>query len=310
MQIDFIDELKNKNNLLAFSYGSDSTALFYILEQNKIHFDLALVNYKLRKSADLEEQSAQILAQKYNKKIHIKHFKGVFSEQRAKDFRYDFFDNLMKDYDNLIIAHNLNDKFEWFLMQLSKGAGLCNLIDFTSNKTKNHYKIIKPLINVTKEEIITFLKDNNIFYFNDESNFDKKYKRNEIRLDFSNEFIKRYSSGVRKSFEFLEEDNKELLGSTIEFKKALVCTTFNGVLKAVKKFSYLLSLKQIIEIKQELNKNKQIQINTGKEKNICICLWDNHFYVFLKEDIKLTKKQKDKARLLKLPPLLRAIYFS
>lgn len=310
MQISFVDELKNKKNLLAFSYGSDSTALFYILEQNKIQFDLALINYKLRKNADLEEKSAKLLAQKYNKKIYTKHFQGKFSEQKAKDFRYDFFDFIMKDYDNLIIAHNLNDKFEWFLMQLSKGAGLCNLIDFTSNKEKNNYKIIKPLINITKTEILHFLKNNNIFYFNDESNFDKKYKRNEIRLDFSNEFVKRYSNGLIQSFNFLEEDNKELLGQTTKFKNALVCSTFNGALKAVKKFSYLLSAKQITQIKLELIKNKQIQINTGKQKNICICLWNNHFYIFLKEDVKLTKKEKDKARILKLPPLLRAIYFS
>ncbi|MCG4100795.1 ATP-binding protein, partial [Campylobacter jejuni] len=43
--------LKKGKNLLAFSYGSDSSALFYLLMQEKIDFDLVMINYKTRKNS-------------------------------------------------------------------------------------------------------------------------------------------------------------------------------------------------------------------------------------------------------------------
>ncbi|MBJ6739607.1 tRNA lysidine(34) synthetase TilS, partial [Campylobacter jejuni] len=46
--------LKRGKNLLAFSYGSDSSVLFYLLMQEKIDFDLVMINYKTRKNSDLE----------------------------------------------------------------------------------------------------------------------------------------------------------------------------------------------------------------------------------------------------------------
>lgn len=57
-----IDILKNEKKFTRISPGSDSTALFYILENASINFDLAFVNYKTRKQSDEEENSARELA--------------------------------------------------------------------------------------------------------------------------------------------------------------------------------------------------------------------------------------------------------
>lgn len=67
-----LDALKNKKCLLAFSHGVDSTALFYLLNELGLEFDLAFVNYKTRAASDLEEASAKELCLKFNKKIYIK----------------------------------------------------------------------------------------------------------------------------------------------------------------------------------------------------------------------------------------------
>ena len=58
--------LKNKKNLLAFSGGVDSTALFFLLQDQKIVFDIAIVNYNLREKAKEEVLYAKELAKKYN----------------------------------------------------------------------------------------------------------------------------------------------------------------------------------------------------------------------------------------------------
>ena len=64
--------LENSNNLLAFSSGVDSTALFFILIDSKIDFDIAIVNYNLREESNNELNYAKELAKKFNKKIFIK----------------------------------------------------------------------------------------------------------------------------------------------------------------------------------------------------------------------------------------------
>jgi hypothetical protein len=64
-----------------------------------------------------------------------------------------------------------------------------------------------------------YLKINNHKYFVDQSNFDEKYKRNYFRHTFSNKFLENFSSGVKKSFEYLQIDLDSLNIQNIPIKK-------------------------------------------------------------------------------------------
>ncbi len=66
------EKLSSGANLLAFSHGIDSTALFYILEEAGIKFDLAMVDYNVREQSKSEIKSAKELADKFGKKIYTK----------------------------------------------------------------------------------------------------------------------------------------------------------------------------------------------------------------------------------------------
>ena len=80
-------------NLLAFSHGIDSTALFYILDEAGIKFDLAMVDYNVREQSKNEIKSAKELADKFGKKIYTKSVfldKSNF-EKNAREVRYEFF---------------------------------------------------------------------------------------------------------------------------------------------------------------------------------------------------------------------------
>ena len=57
--------LKNSKNLLAFSAGGDSTALLFLLLDNNIQFDIAIVDYGIRKQSKDEVAYAQELAKQY-----------------------------------------------------------------------------------------------------------------------------------------------------------------------------------------------------------------------------------------------------
>ncbi|MCW1359902.1 tRNA lysidine(34) synthetase TilS [Campylobacter jejuni] len=300
--------LKKGKNLLAFSYGSDSSALFHLLMQEKIDFDLVMINYKTRKNSDLEEESAKNLALNFNKKIFIAHapkFENNF-EKQARDFRYEFFEKicLEKNYENLILAHHLNDAFEWFLMQLSRGAGLAEILGMNEFEKRKNYNIIRPLLRTSKDEIKAFLKQNEIFYFNDESNEDEKYFRNYIRKHFSNDFVSKFSEGLKRSFVYLNEDKNKLFKNEIkEFKGILICAKDESLIaKALKMQGIVPSAKQ----RKEMLKNDCVI-----SSKIAVVYKDEKAFVFKYENCeKLPKIFKEECRLAKVPKFLRAYLYN
>src|SRR5665648_294854 len=141
-----VTHLKEKKNLLAFSAGVDSSALFFLLLENNISFDIALVNYGTRENSSKEEAHAHALAKQYKLTCHsIKAptFTNHF-EHNARTFRYTFFNTLILEYayDALITAHQLNDQLEWFLMRLTKGAGVCALLGLEPISQRKNYTLV------------------------------------------------------------------------------------------------------------------------------------------------------------------------
>lgn len=311
MQIkdEILSLLKKGRNLLAFSYGSDSSALFHFLVQKKIDFDLAMINYKTRKNSDLEEQKAKELALEFHKKIFIKSapvIKGNF-EKEARDFRYDFFEKicLEQNYDKLILAHHLNDQLEWFLMQLSRGAGLAEILGMQEYEKRQNYTLLRPLLFTSKDEILSYLKENDIFYFQDESNENEKYFRNYIRKNFSNAFVSKFHQGLKRSFSYLDEDRKKLydLESIKEIQGLMICPKNESLIaKAVKMKGLLLSAAQRKEfLKGDCVLGGKIGIVYKDEKAI----------VFKYETCqKLPKEFKEACRIAKIPRLLRAYLYN
>ncbi|EAC2140607.1 tRNA lysidine(34) synthetase TilS [Campylobacter coli] len=311
MQIkdEILSFLKKGQNLLAFSYGSDSSALFHFLVQKKINFDLVMINYKTRKNSDLEEQKAKELALEFHKKIFIKIapvIKGNF-EKEARDFRYDFFEKicLEQGYDHLILAHHLNDQFEWFLMQLSRGAGLAEILGMQECEKRSNYTLLRPLLFMSKDEILSYLKENDIFYFQDESNENEKYFRNYIRKNFSNAFVSKFHQGLKRSFFYLDEDRKKLydLESIKEIQGLMICPKNESLIaKAVKMKGLLLSAAQ----RKEFLKGDCVL--GGK---IALVYKNEQAIVFEYETCqKLPKNFKEECRIAKIPKLLRAYLYN
>lgn len=301
--------LKRGKNLLAFSCGSDSSALFYLLMREKIDFDLVMINYKTRKNSDLEELKAKELALKFHKKIFIEHapwFQNNF-EKKARDFRYDFFEKicLEQDYNHLILAHHLNDQFEWFLMQLSRGAGLAEILGMQECEKRQNYRLLRPLLFVSKDEILLFLKENDIFYFDDESNENEKYFRNYIRKNFSNAFVSEFHQGLKRSFSYLSEERKKLYDfeNIKEFQGLILCPKDESLIaRAVKMKGLLLSAAQ----RRELLKGDCVL--SGK---IALVYQNEKAVIFEYETCeKLPKNFKEACRIAKIPRLLRAYLYN
>jgi len=312
-----ITRIDTTRNLLAFSTGIDSTALFFILLENKIPFDIAIVNYNTRKQSEDEVNYAKELANKYNKEIYIKdiHLETLSNfEKKARDIRYDFFEEIIKQfsYQTLITAHQLNDKLEWFFMQLSKGAGLAELISFEEHKVKDSYNIFKPLVNTSKNDLLKYLDQNNIKYFIDQSNFDEKYKRNYFRKNFADKFLDEFEVGVKNSFNYLQKDLNSLNINQAPILEERELTIFNNceddnlnlrlIDKNLKKRGLLLSKLQ----RDEILKQKEIVVS----HKVCINLTKIYIFIAPYINITMTKEFKEKCRLIKVPKNIRPYIFS
>jgi len=300
------------NNLLAFSGGVDSSALFFWLMENNISFDIAIVNYHTRQTSNEEVEYAQKLAEKYNKKIYIKDcFLEKFSENEARKCRYNFFEEIIKKhrYNTLITAHQLNDRFEWFLMQFSKGAGLKELIAMGVWEERDFYKIYRPFYNISREEIVSFLDERGIKYYIDSSNFDKKYKRNFIREEFSNKFIKLFPNGVKKSFEYLQKDLNLLFQKDwIKNKKLYFFNKTNPEID-IKKTDLILKELGIIMTKAQRDEVIKTDFSCVIQGKIAIDSNSEKIYIAPFEKTVMPKEFKEKMRKEKIPPKVRGYIY-
>lgn len=210
-----LDLLKEGKVLLAFSGGVDSTALFHLLLENNIEFDIAHVNYRTRPQSDAEALSAEALAQTHGRTCftHTCLLEGANFEHRAREERYRFFDYLITKhgYRYLLTAHQLNDRLEWLMMQLCRGSGLPELLGIRSIDRRNNITLLRPLLEQDRESIEAYLSEYNISHFSDESNTDERYTRNFFRHRFSSPLMRQYQEGIKRSFRYLEEDTDELI---------------------------------------------------------------------------------------------------
>ncbi|MDN5107244.1 tRNA lysidine(34) synthetase TilS [Aliarcobacter butzleri] len=304
--------IKESKNLLAFSAGVDSSALFFLLLKQNIPFDIAIVNYNVRVQSKDEVNYAKELALKYNKQIYIKDIKLESTsnfEKTARDIRYKFFEEIIDEnsYEILITAHQLNDKLEWFLMQLTKGAGLVELIGFNEFEQKENYKVYKPLLEITKEELENFLKQENIKYFIDNSNFDEKYKRNYFRHNFSDKLLCEYTNGIKKSFKYLQDDINSLnieIKPIKNFNELEIYQNQNDnnlniriIDNSLKKRGFLLSSAQ----REEILKQKEITIS----HKINISIKEDFIWICPNVSSIMDKKFKETCRINKIPKNVR-----
>jgi len=301
--------LQNSKNLLAFSAGVDSSALFFLLLENNIEFDIAIVDYGLRAQSKEEVAHAQALAKTHHLNCHLFQAPLISKnfEASARDLRYDFFEKLITQYTyhNLLTAHHLGDRFEWMLMQFCKGAGCVEMAGMQAVEERKNYTLVRPLLGVDKLELLEFLKKNKLKYFEDESNTDEKYKRNTFRKHHTTQLLQEYRSGIKQSFMYIDEDVTQLI-TQVEVQTLQEFTYFKSINQRSDIFAidkYFKSLKKVLTAKEkELLKDNASVIIARKYVVTQEC-----DLVMIAPYIKVTmsKEFKEKMRVLRVDPKLR-----
>lgn len=184
---EFIESYKDITRFyVAYSGGVDSQVLLYLSNKYINSNTKALhVNHGISDNAEDWTSFCTRTSENYNIEIETAYFKLKDEksnlEEKAREVRYGFFEENVKESQALMTGHHLDDQAETFLLRLMRGSGVDGLSSMQPERPFNGGKLIRPLLNVSKEEIIDFAKSVCLEWVEDESNKDTHYDRNFIR---------------------------------------------------------------------------------------------------------------------------------
>ena len=297
--------------VVGVSGGADSLYLTYLLhqwaKQQKRPLMAVTINHNLRQEATEEA----LWVQKQLKKQDIHHtilsWEGIkpttHIEEKAREKRYE----LLLDYCHqqkaaaLFLAHHQHDQAETFWTRLARGSGLDGLCGMAPVSKRENILIIRPLLNMPKENILQSLKKQHLKWVEDPMNQDTNYERVRWRqaqkklddfglnpgfitksttrlqrakeaLDFyANEFIKKNLQKTSFGFVVMEENAFKLLPTEIRIR------VLNHVLNLFKRKSKILSLDSI----------EKLALTLPKHATLAGCQWViSHHKIFIAPELK------------------------
>lgn len=195
----FAENLKSLNItsltpiLLAFSGGPDSVYLLLLANRyfEKDKLNVAYVNYHDSEFVPKEEKVVSAIINKTNAKFYKKdvylNYKISGFEEKARNIRYEWFSSLCSEHNlyGVVTAHQKNDDAETYLFQ-KKRSGLSEYLGLSPISTLYGCKVFRPLLFLTKSEIIEELRKENIEYFDDPTNRNPDRFRDNLRMNVLN----------------------------------------------------------------------------------------------------------------------------
>lgn len=179
--------------IVALSGGADSVALLLAMcsmaAEWQIEVEAAHCNFRLRgDESDRDENFCKALCAAHGVPLHLIHFDTreyaslhhVSIEMAARRLRYDYFERLRHDIgaDGICVAHHRDDSVETVLLNLVRGTGIRGLRGIQPRNGN----ILRPMLSVSRSEIVGFLDSLGQPYVTDSTNLVPDVKRNKIRL--------------------------------------------------------------------------------------------------------------------------------
>ncbi|NGX28499.1 MAG: tRNA(Ile)-lysidine synthase [Candidatus Anoxychlamydiales bacterium] len=299
--------------LLGFSGGIDSSALLDLLLKYRdvytLNLHVATIDHGWREESAIESEIIKKRMKKLNitfhfKKLKLKKAKNL--ENAFREERFKFFKKLCTKYDfgALLLAHQKDDLAETVLKRILEGANLFNLTSMSEISKRDSMTIWRPLLDVSRKELIKYLKINEITYFSDATNENTKYLRAKMRCDIFPYLKKNFNKQIENNLKMLSIRSKELdayletkLNPFFSKLKKLplgVCIDLNEIEHALE-LKYILkkiSNKQMVDLSRDvidqlsfwlLEKKANLRL---KLKNANLFA-DRGYFFILKKDFKL-----------------------
>ncbi len=278
--------------LVGVSGGPDSVCLLHILNRCRKEMALSLhivhINHGIRKrESKREEKFVSHLAGRMSLPITVKSLdvpsyarkKRLTIEEAARDMRYSAFEQLAGKLNakKIALGHTASDQVETVLMHLLRGSGPQGLSGIPPVRKLGSSLIVRPLIEVNREEILNYLKKNNLTFCLDSSNRKTEYFRNKVRLKLLPLLRKNYNENIDGALlrlsEILKEENaywervvERVLGKVVSWEAEKILIDFKKFLRynvivqrrvLYRLFGGIVSLSQIEAIRNLAQKSSQ-----------------------------------------------------
>lgn len=201
----FFSKTANANIVVAYSGGVDSQVLLAALsnlkQQKKLNNSIKVchVNHGLSANAQLWQDFATQQCQQFSLPLSIHQLALQKQPQKsleaiARDARYQCLIASSKEPALIVTGHHLDDQAETFLLALKRGAGLKGLSAMASSTKLAQHTLVRPLLDISRAEIIQYAQQQNLTWIEDESNQDQIFDRNFLRHTVLPEFTARWPS--------------------------------------------------------------------------------------------------------------------
>lgn len=188
---------------VAYSAGMDSCVLLHLMaEYAKEHEGMRLYalhyNHGLQEEADAWQAFAQRQAVKQG--VDFRSIKGVVDldktkglEASARKARYQWFSEVVSEVCEsernsgqeitpvLLTAHHCDDQAETMLMNILRGTGLKGLRGIAAYKKQQNFRLVRPLLSISKQELMIYAGKEELSWIEDPSNTDTRFRRNAVR---------------------------------------------------------------------------------------------------------------------------------
>lgn len=175
--------------LVGVSGGADSIALLTVLVELGYSCIVGHCNFHLRGEESMRDEC---FTETYARKLGLPFVKVDFNtrdyaaehhlsvEMAARELRYAWFEEMrcVHDAQAIAVAHHRDDNVETVLMNLIRGSGIRGM---SGIRPKNGF-VVRPLLSVTRQEILQWLAERQLEYVTDSTNLSAAYTRNFIRL--------------------------------------------------------------------------------------------------------------------------------
>ena len=173
-----------QNFLIALSGGVDSVVLLHLFSTLNLNLRAVHIHHGLSRNADQWATFCEQLCKRWNipfilQKVTVSGKKGI--EASAREARYQAIREVLQPNEVVVTAHHLDDQSETFFLALKRGAGLKGLSAMHAVSFSQNFAIFRPLLNISKAEILAYAKAHQLAWVEDESNQSNAYDRNFLR---------------------------------------------------------------------------------------------------------------------------------
>lgn len=185
-----VAQTSSREFLIGLSGGVDSVVLLHLFKQlqaeQHLHLRAVHIHHGLSSNADHWAAFCQSLCDQWQIPLVIRRVKVEGSqglEANARTARYQAIRDILQPNEWFATAHHLDDQVETFFLALKRGAGVKGLSAMQKVRTFATSAIFRPLLGVSKTEILAYAEQHQLRWIVDESNADNRFDRNFLRND-------------------------------------------------------------------------------------------------------------------------------